>query len=1098
MRDINFPPFVKKLTVAVGVENMGAAVKGLFIWVRINIQKIPLWVVPLAMTLLFFMPVKDVYFNEDGLEYLGQALNVYKGIGLVNMDQMTPLPTRIFFPLYMAFIFRIFGPSNIIAYSFVHIFYVFDVLMIYFLGKKLFHQWIGLLASLLILTSFSVNEWSTIVNVDFITPFFALGTMLVLVSAFETQKGRWFFLAGLSISAGFLVKETGIVASIIPALLWLFIKKYRNRHQFLGVSVALLVVAVCLVGWYFYAQNAASQGAPLLGNQGKDTSQTIAAAFRSPNFSKTIVNLIISPFSYYKDQIAPNFFFAPIFVLAWGYVAVMALRGDDKRKQHNLILILFLIPFLPQILYQGMYGFRATQGVTVFFLCYLALGVFLWDITELLRKQWEKVVASVAIPQRLGIILQVGLILVVLTVQSLEHQIDFVGRPRIEIARVGRGSMLNHWERFNTLAYMFASDKKWATIMETSDKVSQWLEKFVPVGTPLMMTSSLGRLMTWSSAADYPIFFFPYVQSNLTYQNPSQATQLPEQHVLFLQNLGSFQRVIETQPEYDTWSGLTEEKLLELIRLRSIKYILTGPYGFEMSYFIQHPGYVLVADYGSIQVFEVISSEPDLINIFLRPVGSADEDLRLYKELSPESFIQFDKGYLQGILGLSEEARTQLLSGKFLSVPLNYALDAYLSSFKDLGKDQLQLLVAIQEQNARLDPNNPWPFILLGRLYQALGKSDQMKQVYQQAAIIYRSPGSYLLDWGNIDNYINFIKPEYQLAYFVLGPAYRSGYTGLQGEIKNFTVLDFQDAFSTDPTVGVYNTSFIIKGVPHGVLFMPPTTSREFLVKIPDKAELIFGLALAPGVWNIGKGDGVQFSVFINDGAIGSRIFTQYVDPKNVSTDRDYMNYSVNLSPWAGQTVTLTLSTDPGPNGDASYDWAGWGEPRIVVPVQYDFLSNLTQASQTTEFPDQLRVDQMEIDYLTRPVLFAHPHSSASYEVTLTENPTLMFGMGMDPSVWDASKGDGVDFKVYVVLPEEPNKYYRVFHRYLDPKNNPDDRQWVDAQVDLSRFGGKRVQIKFETTAGPNSNSNFDWAGWSRPVLVDGLSELFATELGQP
>jgi len=38
----------------------------------------------------------------------------------------------------------------------------------------------------------------------------------------------------------------------------------------------------------------------------------------------------------------------------------------------------------------------------------------------------------------------------------------------------------------------------------------------------------------------------------------------------------------------------------------------------------------------------------------------------------------------------------------------------------------------------------------------------------------------------------------------------------------------------------------------------------------------------------------------------------------------------VDLSQWAGQSVLLTLSTGPGPNGDFTGDLAGWGLPRIV------------------------------------------------------------------------------------------------------------------------------------------------------------------------
>jgi hypothetical protein len=39
--------------------------------------------------------------------------------------------------------------------------------------------------------------------------------------------------------------------------------------------------------------------------------------------------------------------------------------------------------------------------------------------------------------------------------------------------------------------------------------------------------------------------------------------------------------------------------------------------------------------------------------------------------------------------------------------------------------------------------------------------------------------------------------------------------------------------------------------------------------------------------------------------------------------------------------------------------------------------------------------------------------------------------------------------------------------------------------VDLSQFGGQAVDVIFEAGPGPEGNPNFDWGGWSNPVLLD-------------
>jgi len=83
----------------------------------------------------------------------------------------------------------------------------------------------------------------------------------------------------------------------------------------------------------------------------------------------------------------------------------------------------------------------------------------------------------------------------------------------------------------------------------------------------------------------------------------------------------------------------------------------------------------------------------------------------------------------------------------------------------------------------------------------------------------------------------------------------------------------------------------------------------------------------------------------------------------------------------------------------------------------------------------------------------------------------LHFGLGMDPTVWSPDKGDGVEYNVYVQRPDEPYKL-------------SDDRHWLDQVVDLSAYGGQTVDVIFEALPGPAGDANFDWGGWSTPVLV--------------
>lgn len=246
----------------------------------------------------------------------------------------------------------------------------------------------------------------------------------------------------------------------------------------------------------------------------------------------------------------------------------------------------------------------------------------------------------------------------------------------------------------------------------------------------------------------------------------------------------------------------------------------------------------------------------------------------------------------------------------------------------------------------------------------------------------------------------------------------------------------------------------------------------------------MFSFALSPEVWQPSQGDGVQFDLYIDDNSTTHHPFSQYIDPKNVSADRQWHDHELDLAPWAGQTVTLTFVTGCGPNDDCRYDWAGWGEPRIVQPIAYNFLTEFPSANHSTTDEAQIRQDTLTIDYEPRDVLFQHPTNRLTYRVDVPERAGLHFGLGMDPSVWTPEKGDGVEYNIYVRRPDDPYVLHRVFHRYIDPKHNPDDRRWHDEVVDLSDYGGETVDIIFETLPGPQDDARYDWAGWSRPVLV--------------
>ena len=74
------------------------------------------------------------------------------------------------------------------------------------------------------------------------------------------------------------------------------------------------------------------------------------------------------------------------------------------------------------------------------------------------------------------------------------------------------------------------------------------------------------------------------------------------------------------------------------------------------------------------------------------------------------------------------------------------------------------------------------------------------------------------------------------------------------------------------------------------------------------------------------KSDGVDFRVKVLDAANAEReLFTRFSDAKT------WQPAEVDLSPYAGQTVTLRLWNGPGPKNDTTCDNGFWGDPLLLV-----------------------------------------------------------------------------------------------------------------------------------------------------------------------
>jgi hypothetical protein len=100
---------------------------------------------------------------------------------------------------------------------------------------------------------------------------------------------------------------------------------------------------------------------------------------------------------------------------------------------------------------------------------------------------------------------------------------------------------------------------------------------------------------------------------------------------------------------------------------------------------------------------------------------------------------------------------------------------------------------------------------------------------------------------------------------------------------------------------------------------------------VAGKYHLIFGIGLHDeGSWTpVGQSDGVTFIVEVRSGKDVRTVFKKHKAKENHSPEY----FSVDLSPWKDRVVDIRFIADPGPEGNAAYDWGVWIEPRVVEGV---------------------------------------------------------------------------------------------------------------------------------------------------------------------
>ncbi len=264
-----------------------------------------------------------------------------------------------------------------------------------------------------------------------------------------------------------------------------------------------------------------------------------------------------------------------------------------------------------------------------------------------------------------------------------------------------------------------------------------------------------------------------------------------------------------------------------------------------------------------------------------------------------------------------------------------------------------------------------------------------------------------------------------------------------------------------------YNPAFDPK------LVFPATPSIRYLQMLKDKATEPFRIVPVNSI-NIFPGMLPEFFDFSTISGYSSWVLKRYAEYVDLTGDRfqasvNHVYFGDCCSPLVNALTVRYVYASPG-----------------TIPTSSGTLSLLTtlnRAQLGNTDPNYVFQDQWTIDGQKEVVLFEHPPARISYNLEIRKPISLTTALSISPAAWDIEI-DGVQFNVYA-RPAGEGQDILLFSRYVDPKNQPSDRAWIPATVELSQFVGQKVVLTLETTPGPKGNKDSDWAGWAEPQIRD-------------
>jgi len=211
----------------------------------------------LFLIVLFGLILRLVFFQgmgiSDDLAYSRYAYNIENGI---DMESSLTLATRLGI-IYTTFLsYKLFGVNDFSSVLFVLLTSIGNIILVFYFGKLLFNEKIGLMAAFLLAIFPIAVINSTRLLTDIPSAFFmGLGVYFFLYAERKSKLKYGYFLSGMFIGTGYLIRESVLLIGLF-FLVYVLYRKQIKKEYFLVPAGFLILFGIELLTLHMLTGNA--------------------------------------------------------------------------------------------------------------------------------------------------------------------------------------------------------------------------------------------------------------------------------------------------------------------------------------------------------------------------------------------------------------------------------------------------------------------------------------------------------------------------------------------------------------------------------------------------------------------------------------------------------------------------------------------------------------------------------------------------------------------------------------------------------------------------------------------------------------------------